>query len=605
MGAEHEIAGMIAGIDWSKPDTVDDNGQRLFSVRCRVPFSVPMPGAARAVHAVAMADSALDLGDVAADLGVQLQPQARGLGDVGHNGDNSPARVIDDDGDGILLDPAATGDTGADDEVELARPLVSGIASSTSVDFYGTEMSLRALKVMAVQMLRAGGIVYLPRHSNGLAGAIEWDQVIGRTVHAEVVPAEQVAKAYNEAEGQFLLRVTVELYGEEPLSRALVRRVQRGEAIGQSIGGWFTHLQVVQNEDGDVERVIVQGVELDHLAVTRAPANPDSLGIVHLRDKLQASAQVHRAGALVQRVMDGQVVCTTPTLAAAMRSQIAERHLLSVKDNGDGTATVLLAVGTYDDDDAEEEGKKRPRRDATDADQGAPVPAADARADADGDGAPDLAPLDTSPAAGQDASIDARRSALPPNPPPLADSGHPPEEHAMTEQDLAAMRDAMRSVITEATAPLIERVSAMEISAEERSAPTITPTPTPAPEPVVDDRVAAAERSAAAAIARAEAAEKALVAANTRPMRVGRSVAPAIPAGPAAQGAANSMVERARSAAPTVAAVAERSISIVTDDPVPGTKVTRGQLDTVLRSLLNAAEQDGIITDPNHRAVWQ
>jgi hypothetical protein len=623
MGAEHEIAGIIDGIDWSNPDEVDDQGRRLFSVRCRLPFSVPMPSAARAVHGVAVADSALDLGDAAADLGVALQPQARDLGDAGHTGDGDPpARVLPDDGDGIILPDDASGDTGSDDEVTLDRPLVSGIASSTSVDFYGTEMSLRALKLMAVQMLGAGGVAYLPRHSNGLAGAIEWDQIIGRTVHAEVVPAERVEKAFNEAEAQFLLRVTIELYGDEPLAQALLRRVKRGEAIGQSIGGWFTHLQIIQNEDGDVERVIVQGVELDHLAVTRAPANPDSLGIIHLRDKLQASAVQHRAATVWTHLQadEAAVVVCAPRVAdevVAMRARAvaagnadpawAERHVLAVVDNGDGTASVKFAVGEHDADDAEEEGKKRPRRDAAEPDHGDTPDPTDQRTVPDQGAAADGPPLDTESAAGQDASTDARRSALPPNdPPPPHDGGTPPEEHAMTEQDLAAMRDAMRSAVTEATTPLIERLDALETAAEQRDAPTPDPTP-PAPpaEPSVDDRVAAAERSAADAIARAQAAEQALAAANTRPVRVGRSVVPSIPDGPAAQATANGLVERARTVAPTVAAVAERSIAIVTDEPVPGTKVTRGQLDGALRAMLNAAEADGIITDPNHRAVWQ
>jgi hypothetical protein len=594
MGAESAIAGLIKGIDWAAPDSVDEQGRRTFAVRCRLPFSAPM-SVARSVAAVAMTDSALALD------GDDKPLQARALSDVGHNGDDSPARVIDDDGDGILLPDAATGDTGSDDEVTLQKPLVSGIASSTSVDFYGTEMSLRALKVMAVQMLRRGGVPYLPRHSNG-DGAIEWDQIIGRTVHAEVVPAETVAKAYNEAEGQFLLRVTVELYGDEPLAQALVRRVMRGEDIGQSIGGWFTHLQVVQNEDGDVDRVIVQGVELDHLAVTRAPANPDSFGIVSLRTALQGAAQVHRATALAQRVTEGQVVCTTPTLAQLVRDTLQERHVVAATDNGDGTISLVLEIAydhdeseesrdSYDDEDDNE--KELATTDATAPDTRDTV--ADLAADLQVSGS---AALDTTPAAGHDALSDARRSALPTS--SSAPDDAQPLEHAMNAEDLAAVQEALRSAVTEATAPLIERVAVLETTAH-----TAAPTPDPTPDPDLGDRVAAAERSAADATARAETAEAALAVANTRPMRVGRSVAPAIPQGPAATGTANALVQRARTGSPTVAAVAERSISIVTDEPVPGTKVTRSQLDLTLRDLLVAAEQDGIITDPNHRSAWQ
>jgi hypothetical protein len=597
MGASYDITGITDAIDWSTPDSVDDQGRRVFSVRCRLPFSAPMVGAASAVPTVARDAQALPLDDAAQALGVTLQPQAqRGLADVGHNGDGEqPARVLPDDGDGIILPDTATGDPGSDDEVQLAEPLVMGIASSTSVDFYGTEMSLRALKLMAVQMLRDGGVVYLPRHNRGSMGAVEWDEVIGRTVHAEVVPAEQVAKAYNEAESQFVLRATIKLYTDEPLAQALVRRVMRGEAIGQSIGGWFTHLQVLQNEDGDVERVIVQGVELDHLAVTRAPANPDSVGIVSLRTVLQGSAQAHRAAALAQRVVDGQAVCTTPTLAQAVQGQLAERHVVEAMDNGDGTMTLVLAIhdDAHDDDTDEADlgrGYKK-KRDTTDADLD------------DQDHGPAGQSLDSTAGTTQDASSDdARRSApadhVSTSPAP---AGAPSEEHAMTEQDLHAMQEALRTAVSEATTPLVERVAALETAA---AAPT-NPEPAKEPAPVVDDRLAAAERTAADALARAKAAEEALAAANRRPVRVGRSVVPSLPAGPAARGAADGLVERSRTTSPTVAAVAERTMATITDSDQPGTTVTRGQLEGALRSLLVAAEQDGIITDPNHRAAWQ
>ena len=170
----------------------------------------------------------------------------------------------------------------------------------------------------------------------------------------------------------------------------------------------------------------------------------------------------------------------------------------------------------------------------------------------------------------------------------------------MTEQDLHAMQEALRTAVSEATAPLIERVAALETAA----APS-NPEPAEEPAPSVDDRLAAAERAAADALTRAKAAEEALAAANRRPVRVGRSVVPSLPSGPQARGAADGLVERSRTGSPTVAAVAERTMATITDSDMPGTTVTRGQLEGALRSLLTAAEADGIITDPNHRATWQ
>lgn len=601
---DSDLAGVISAIDWSNPDSTDEQGRRVWSVRCRMPFTVPMVTGAEPTAQVARDAEAVPLASLAAEVGLDLplQPQARDLSDVGHNGDGGqPERVLPDDAEGIILPDNATGDTGSDDEITLAEPLVMGIASSTSVDFYGTEMSLRALKLMAIQMLRDGGIPYLPRHNRGSMGAVEWDEVIGRTVHAEVVPAEQVAKAYNEAESQFVLRSTIKLYTDEPVAQALLRRVARGEHIGQSIGGWFTHLQVIQSEDGEVERVIVQGVELDHLAVTRAPANPDSVGIVNLRSALGDSANEHRAQALAERVAAGVTVCAPAPLARRVEGMLAERHVVQAMDNGDGTITLVLAVmhGDEHDDDAEMMGHGKKKKQGMEAGDAPDTAAAD---DAPADPA-DLSALDSTTETTQDAnSDDARRSAPADNLstlPPL--SGVPSEEPTMTEQDLQAMQEALRAAVSEATAPLIERVAALEATAEPA---TTNPEPEPAPEPTIDERVSAAERAAADALTRAQAAERALADAAARPMRVGRSVVPSLPAGVQAQGTANGLIERSRTGTPHIAAVAERTMATITDSDQPGTTVTRGALEQALRSLLTAAESDGIITDPNHRAAW-
>jgi hypothetical protein len=559
MGVMPEDLRFIDSIDWTNPDEISDDGMRVFNVRCRVPLP------RHAYRSALISADAL--------------PLERGLEDIGHTGDGTD-RVIIDDGDGVLLEPDQTGDPGADDEVTFGPRLVSGIASSTSVDFFGTEMSLRALRLMATQMMATNGIPYLPRHNNGLGGAVEWDSVIGRTVHAEVVPAESVAKAFNEAEAQFILRVTIALFDDEPVAQTLLRRIGRGEEIGQSIGGWFTSLQIIQTEDGEVERVIVQGVELDHLAVTRAPANPDSNGIVNLRTALADSAAMHRAASLLPRVMGGQTVCTTPAIGRSIVAQATdERHVVAMVDNGDGTASITLEIA---DDDAEGDEQTRDAS-AEPTEQGEPVTPVT---------------LDTSPPTGDDAGDDARRSALDSfTPAPALAEGT--QEPQMPEQtDTGVSLDAIRAMLGEALQPVTDRLVALEAPLVEERA---TPTPEPTPSPNV---VAEAEQRAAEATARAEAAERALALANRRPMRVGRSMVPAFSAGPAARTGYEGLVAEARSKAPTLAAVAERCIGTVTEPDGPG-KVSRSDCERTLASMLNAAEADGIITDPNHRAVWQ
>jgi hypothetical protein len=151
------------------------------------------------------------------------------------------------------------------DEVQL-----EGIASSTSVDWHGTEMSIEALNGMARQF--KAGVPYVPSHRED-----EWDQVFGRTVDAEVVEGRVINAAETEgATDGHLLRVITNVYVNDPRGKLLMDMVDRGQTIGWSIGGWFTELTVLTNESDEVERIIIQGVELDHLATTRRPSNPDS-----------------------------------------------------------------------------------------------------------------------------------------------------------------------------------------------------------------------------------------------------------------------------------------------------------------------------------------
>ncbi len=192
-------------------------------------------------------------------------------------------------GDDVAEDSLTESEDAAKSNSSSKVSVVEGIASSTSVDFYGTEMSAEALAVMSKQMTR--GIPLLPRHQSlSGGGTAEWDEVIGRTLEAEIVPRAVDAPA-EASEPQYVLKATSVLYDEEPLAQSLRRRLERGEPIGQSIGGWFTNVRVIQNDDGDISRVIVDEVELDHLAITRAPANPDSRGLYTLRSRAEEFAR--------------------------------------------------------------------------------------------------------------------------------------------------------------------------------------------------------------------------------------------------------------------------------------------------------------------------
>lgn len=164
-----------------------------------------------------------------------------------------------------------------EDTVETQEPAakqgfvyLEGFASSSSVDWHGTEMSVRALSNMEQQF--KSGVPYVPSHRDD-----EWDQVFGRTVDAQIVSGEvQLDGDIKAPNSGLLLNVRVALDSEDDRTKKLVRSLNMGNTVGMSIGGWFTDMEVITNDEDEVERMIIHAVDLDHLATTRRPSNPDT-----------------------------------------------------------------------------------------------------------------------------------------------------------------------------------------------------------------------------------------------------------------------------------------------------------------------------------------
>ena len=282
-------------IDWESPTRIDEDGRSHFSVRCRIPFEFSCHN------------------ETTAKL-----PEARVEGDP----------EVRAEGDEVVSDSDSY--------------LVEGISSSTSVDWYGTEMSLNALEGMAEQM--RGGIPLVPTHWDS-----EWDAVMGLSVDARVERVSSVERAADNQEQQFLLRVISKASKSHEKTTELVAALERGVRVGQSIGGWFTEVRFISNSDGDIERVIIEQVTLDHNALTRSPANPDSW-----LDSLRAAADPVIRSRMEQRAAADEPVVDEPaTLSTLTTDEVAgleARHIIST-EQGDGVVVVTYAAEVKDDEE--------------------------------------------------------------------------------------------------------------------------------------------------------------------------------------------------------------------------------------------------------------
>jgi len=171
--------------------------------------------------------------------------------------------------------------------------MIEGTASSTSEDWYGTEMSPACLLGMQAQF--NAGIGLYPSHGTWMQG-LEWDDELGKTTEATIETMAQPPEGDDPEMGPgYCLRIKGGLDAENPKCQELGRRLSRGQKIGMSIGGWFTEVRYIMDEDEmEIERIIVEKVELDHLAIVRNPANPDCVDLKLLRSVASAALRAEK-----------------------------------------------------------------------------------------------------------------------------------------------------------------------------------------------------------------------------------------------------------------------------------------------------------------------
>jgi hypothetical protein len=445
--------------------------------------------------------------------------------------------------------------------------LLEATASSTGVDHHGTEMTLEALRGMAEQM--KAGVVYTPSHR-----AAEWDDVMGRTVDAEIVQGKVLrGGASGGEEDGYHLRVMVGLYPDHEKSQQLLRAMDRaGAPIGTSIGGWFTDVEFMVNDDDEVERVLIKAVELDHLATTRRPSNRESW-IEGLRARAQASLPA------------------MPAPAAVQAGAPAERHVVSVQE-GEDTVTVVYGKGADWQGMAPAPAPADDEADDEDTDEVEPameraVEAAVADAGDTTVSPPEPVGLDTERCAGEDAAgPDADQRAV-----PTSTTTQPPEDGHMSEHTEPAVNAPVADERMDRLERSLEQLTGLVSQLATRAAPATEPTISP------EQRAAQLEQKV-----------QSLQGSLQRAMAT---------AGRAGMGA----ITRERiAAAGGFAGMAQRTAGVLGDtsalrmviegqaarrDAVGKETPDRAQLEADLRGLLAAAYTDGVISDPAETATWE
>lgn len=324
--------------------------------------------------------------------------------------------------------------------------LITGIASSTSVDWYGTHMTREALDMMAEQFKR--GVDYFPRH-HGFLSAVEWYEVIGKSVDARVIRREvkEPAESAKGTREQFVLEVDIALDMAEELAQKLWARVKAGVAPGQSIGGWFTDLAVRYDDDGEVVEIAVYGVELDHLAAVRSPANPDSDNIWAALSRCLTAAHPANDAPEVETIdsreaAGGAVAVYTPEPEGEDLPE-AEPEVAESDDSTD----VPEVVPTEEDEEPEpapvDEEPEPEEAEVPEEDQPQPV-----QANAGG--------------LGSDDQVMVERETEHPGAVPSAQPAPPNRRNEEIDMDPKQLAELIGQAVAEANAPLVERVERIE-----------------------------------------------------------------------------------------------------------------------------------------------
>lgn len=505
-------------------------------------------------------------------------------------------------------------------EVELPEGccgFVNGIASSTSVDWYGTEMTKPCLDDQSRQFREARPMTM--SHGGFFSGPCDWDQVLGESTQAEVERVMAVENPYDATEPAYTLAVGVPIYDLKD-GRDLCLRLAVGQKIGLSIGGWFVDVRVIADEEtGEVERILVDRVELDHVAVTRRPANPDAKGLALMRSQFTNAIRSQFGLAVPGRVSEAPVPAAPQTRSAPKaddRGQVIDEeasedmtgtHMetpnkcsLSVTEEQNRIAFALDPNAPEEEIRGAAVAIVRGKHGET-ASRVLRTALRAVRAEG-GESDPGAEPVDESPPAGHDGG----------DTPADASSATPATEHAERETEEQPMSVTLSD---DQFAELLRRVGGPAAAPAPATTPAATATPDArAAAPVsADEQLLKLRAELAEAKAKAEIAEEVARRAVREPLRRGVSGASDNSVG--RKNVIQRRIDTYREKAPTFALASEEAtfdigsgktmhlLAAGRDDlfnhgDVKLAEKNHRALENTLFSLLSAAEADGVLRQP-------
>lgn len=215
----------------------------------------------------------------------------------------------------------------------LGGAVLGGVSSSTSMDEWGTALTLSAIRQVAEAFTNGDGRDVLWSHFQGgdpMRGISDWRGVIARTVAATIRTAQIERPPFDGAEG-YVLEVDWSMQPGNEVASELVARIRGGQKISRSIGFNIDAIQPVYDDNDDLRVILIHSLsDVDHDSATRFPANPDATA---MEIKSEASTRT-KTGGMSTRVSDATEADPDPVAVEV----VPEHSIAAVDDTDPGWA---------------------------------------------------------------------------------------------------------------------------------------------------------------------------------------------------------------------------------------------------------------------------